>query len=103
MVFGNISGEYRTVYHKKMGYTVIHREKTVNFFKNLVKVNTIFFAILEDSDIPPTKCTETREILPECFRDFNLIEEEAIYICHKSQNCKPQGKRKRFLKLQVLK
>ena len=24
--------------------------------------------------------TEIKEILPECFRDFNLIDEEAIYV-----------------------
>ena len=62
-------------------------------FKIRSKLTAFFFTMLEDSDIPPTI---DKEILLESFKDFNLIQEKAVYICHNSQNCKPKVRRKRF-------
>ena len=73
-VFNYVSHiEYKKVYHKKIGkYT--ERRLTI-VLKIRSKLTPFFFAILEDSDIPPTIGMEIREILPEGFKDFNLIEE----------------------------
>ena len=40
---------------------------------------------------------EIREILPECFKDFNLIEEKDIRVCSNSHSCKPKGKEKDYI------
>ena len=34
----------------------------------------------EDSDLPPIKGTEIREQYPGSFMDFNLIDEETVYV-----------------------
>jgi len=44
------------------------------------RLTPFFFAISEDSDLPPTIGTEIREHYPECFMDFNLTDEETVYV-----------------------
>ena len=39
-----------------------------------------FFAIFEDSDLPPIIGSEIREQYPGHFMDFNLTDEKTVYV-----------------------
>ena len=54
-----------------------HLSKLEIYFKS----NTFFFfALLEDSNIPPVIDTEIREQYPGSFMDFNLTDEKTVYV-----------------------
>ena len=57
----------------------IYTERIAIVLKIRSKLTAFFFAILEDSDIPPTTCMEIREILQECFKDFNCTQKWLLY------------------------
>ena len=44
------------------------------------KLTPFFFAIFEDSDLPPIIGSEIREQYPGHFMDFNLTDEETVYV-----------------------
>ena len=44
------------------------------------KLTAFFFGILEDSDLPTIIGTEIREQYPECFMDFNLTDDQYVYL-----------------------
>ena len=43
------------------------------------KLTAFFFGIIEDSDLPPIG-TEIRKQYPECFMDFNLTDDQHVYV-----------------------
>ena len=58
---------------------VTQRRLAINL-KIRSKLIPFFFAIFEDSDLPPIIGSEIREQYPGSFMDFNLIDEETVYV-----------------------
>ena len=70
--------EERKSFHEKVG--LVTQGNLAIILKIRSRLTPFFFAILEDSDLPPIIGTEIREQYPECFMDFNLTEEETVYV-----------------------
>ena len=71
--------EQRKSFHGKVG--LVTQRNLAIILKIRSRLTPFFFAaILEDSDLPPIIGTEIREQYPECFMDFNLTDEETVYV-----------------------
>ena len=70
--------EHKKEYHEKLGmYT---QRKLAVILKIRSTLTHFFFAILEDSNIPPVIGTEIREQYPGSFMDFNLTDKKNVYV-----------------------
>ena len=65
-------------FHEKVG--LVTQRNLVIVLKIRSKLTAFFFGILEDSDLPPIIGTEIREQYPECFMDFNLMDDQYVYV-----------------------
>ena len=70
--------EHRKSFHEKLG--LVTQRRLAIILKIRSKLTPFFFAIFEDSDLPPIIGTEIREQYPGNFMDFNLIDEETTYV-----------------------
>ena len=69
--------EHRKSFHEKIGLVTQRRLAIILKIRSKL---IPFFAIFEDSDLPPIKGTEISEQYPECLMDFNLTDEETVYV-----------------------
>ena len=65
-------------FHEKVG--LVTQRNLAIILKIRSKLTGFFFGILEDSDLPPIIGTEIREQYPECFMDFNLTDDQYVYL-----------------------
>ena len=70
--------EHRKSFHEKLG--LVTQRRLAIILKIRSKLTPFFFAIFEDSDLPPIIGSEIREQYPGSFMDFNLIGEETVYV-----------------------
>ena len=64
--------EHRKSYHNKLG--IFTQRRLAIKLKIMSKLTPFFFAIFEDSYLPPIIGSETREKYPGHFMDFNLTD-----------------------------
>ena len=70
--------EHKKEYHEKLG---MYTQRILGIIiKIRSKLTPLFFAILEDSNIPPGIGSEIREQYPGSFMDFNLIDKKTVYV-----------------------
>ena len=65
--------KHRKSFHEKLG--LVTQRRLAIILKIRSKLTPFFFAIFEDSDIPPIIDSKIREQYPGSLMDFNLIDE----------------------------
>ena len=70
--------EHTKSFHEKLGIFTQRRLAIILKFRS--KLTPFFYAIFENSDLPPIIGSEIREKYPGCLMDFNLTDEETVHV-----------------------